>query len=369
MTRTPIENFINGKFLPSETKSYLEKIDPTTGKVLYLFAASTVAEVDLAVRAATNASEAWSLESPVKRGLMLKRLVLEMERQQSELVKVVAQDGGKPPADAAGEVAGALLQGDFWAGEGMRLYGKTMTSGVAEKISFTVRKPHGVAGLIVPANTPIANIAWKIFPALICGNCVVLKASELAPQVANEIANCVDRAGFPPGVFNIIQGDRHAGSALVEHPDVPLISFTGSTHAGKEIAKVAGSLLKRVSLELGGKNCLVVADDADLEQAVKWSVLSAFSNAGQRCSSASKLLVCAAVYDDFRRLLLDATRSLRLGVEPGCDLGPLITKGQRENALALLDEGIKDGGVVLEGETRGGKVPSKDSFLLSAHYS
>jgi aldehyde dehydrogenase (NAD+) len=218
--------------------------------------------------------------------------------------------------------------------------------------------------LIVPANTPIANIAWKIFPALICGNCVVLKASELAPQVANEIATCVDKAGFPPGVFNIIQGGRDAGSALVGHPDVPLISFTGSTHVGKEIAKVAGSLLKRVSLELGGKNCLVVADDADLEQAVKWSVLSAFSNAGQRCSSASRILVFGAVYDDFRRRFLDATRLLKLGVGPGCDLGPLMTKTQRENALALLKEGIKDGGVVLEGETREGKGKPKDGFYF-----
>lgn len=364
MTHILSQNFINGEFVISADERFLKKLDPNTGAVLSHFIDSGKKEVDLAVTAAVKASELWSLESPIKRGLLLKKLVVEMELKQSLLSKIVASEGGKPLADAAGEVAGALLQGDFWAGEGMRLYGKTMASGNPEKLSFTLRKPHGVVGLIVPANTPIANIAWKIFPALVCGNCIVLKASELAPQVAFEIAKCIEKVGFPPGVFNLIQGGREAGVALVEHPDVSLISFTGSTRAGQEIAKITGPLLKRVSLELGGKNCLVVLEDADLEQAVKWSVLSAFSNAGQRCAAASRILICDSIYDEFKKKLIDTTRSLKLGTEPGCHLGPLITEAQRKTALNLLEEGIKDGGVVLEGEFNSERIKPRDGFYF-----
>ena len=170
-----------------------------------------------------------------------------MKQDSNDLAINISEETGKPMQDAIGEVNGAIMQGEFFAGEGMRLYGKTLTSGMPGKMSQTIRSPHGVVCLIVPANTPIANIAWKIFPALICGNTVVLKSSEDAPSIANMIAKITKKANLPDGVLNIIQGGPSAGSALVEHPDVALISFTGSTNVEKIIAQQAGKRLARIS--------------------------------------------------------------------------------------------------------------------------
>src|SRR5687767_9625291 len=204
------------------------------------------------------------------------------------------------------------------AGEGQRLYGRTTTSGAVNKYAMTIRQPVGVAGLIIAANTPIANVAWKVFPALICGNGVVLKAAEDTPITAWLFGSIASEAGLPPGVLNIVQGlGIEAGAPLVDHPGVAVISFTGSTGVGKQIGIAAAKRLARVSLELGGKNPFVVCDDADMPNAVKWAAQSAFSNAGQRCASGSRLIVFESVYDEFRRMLLDETKSLKVGSEDG----------------------------------------------------
>jgi aldehyde dehydrogenase (NAD+) len=208
--------------------------------------------------------------------------------------------------------------------------------------------------LVVPANTPIANVAWKTFPALICGNTIVLKASEDAPRIAQMIAEIAHDCGLPPGVLNVIQGaGRTAGAALVEEARVTVVSFTGSTAVGRWIAEVAGRRLARISLELGGKNAFVVCDDADLDHAVRWAVLSAFSNAGQRCAAGSRILVFEAVYGDFIAAFVERTRSLRLGVTDGCDLGPLVSRRQQQQVLAAIDEARSSGGQV----SCGGRAP------------
>jgi aldehyde dehydrogenase (NAD+) len=218
---------------------------------------------------------------------------------------------------------------------------------------MTVRQPLGVAGLIIAANTPIANVAWKVFPALLCGNSAVLKAAEDTPATAWYFAKIAHETGLPPGVLNVIQGyGREAGTPIVANPGVDVISFTGSTAVGRQIASIAGQRLAKVSLELGGKNPLIVCDDADLENAVKWVLLSAFSNAGQRCASGSRIIIFDAVYDTFRTMLTERTRGLKAGPGDEDDLGPVINKKQLNNMLQAVEQARQEDAVILTGGQR-----------------
>ena len=363
-TTTRIPNWINGQESQPENDAWLDKFNPHNGELLCRVADSSVADTHCAIAAAGEAFSAWSELTPVKRGQILADIVAGMKRRASELADCIAVETGKPPQDAKGEVGGAILQAEYFAGEGMRLYGRSLTSGTPGKHSHTVRQPRGVAGLIVPANTPIANIAWKTFPALVCGNTVVLKAAEDSPQIAMLFGKIAKEAGLPDGVFNVVQGrGQPAGSALVEDPRVAVISFTGSTGVGRWIAEVAGKRLARVSLELGGKNPFVVCDDADLDQAVHWASLSAFSNAGQRCAAGSRILVFRGVYEAFRDKLVAKAQSLKLGVSAGCDLGPVINKRQQQAILAAIEHAKVEGGRVL----CGGAAPSSPE-LANGYY-
>lgn len=359
-----IPNWINGQEAQPECDAWLEKFNPHTGELLCYVADSSAADTRRAITAAADSFSAWSELTPVKRGQILADIVAAMKRRADELADCIAVETGKPPQDAKGEVGGAILQAEYFAGEGMRLHGRSLTSGTPGKYSHTVRQPRGIAGLIVPANTPIANIAWKTFPALICGNTVVMKAAEDSPRIANLFAQLAKEAGLPDGVFNVVQGrGQPAGATLVEDPRVAVISFTGSTGVGRWIAEVAGKRLARVSLELGGKNPFVVCDDADIDQAVHWASLSAFSNAGQRCAAGSRILVFKAVYDTFRDKFVAKAKSLKLGVSAGCDLGPVVNKRQQQNILAAIETARAEGGRVL----CGGAAPT-DAELVNGYY-
>jgi aldehyde dehydrogenase (NAD+) len=218
---------------------------------------------------------------------------------------------------------------------------------------MTVRQPCGVAGLIIAANTPIANAAWKTFPALICGNTVVLKAAEDTPATADLLARICHEAGLPAGVLNVIQGiGADCGPRLVEHPDVDVVSFTGSTRVGRMIGETCGRLLKKVSLELGGKNPFIVCDDADLDHAAKWLCLSAFSNAGQRCAAGSRAIVFERVYDAFVERFLAAVARLSVGPDDGCDLGPVINERQLKAMTAAVERARQAGAKALAGGQR-----------------
>ncbi len=359
-----ISNWINGQECSPQSDNWLDKFNPHDGTLLGKVAASSEFDIDQAVDAAQQAFSAWAELTPVRRGQILTDIVSAMKQHADELAECIAIETGKPPQDARGETAGAIQLAEFFAGEGMRLYGRSLTSGMPGKYSHTVRQPRGVAGLIVPANTPIANIAWKSFPALVCGNTVVLKAAEDAPRIALLVAQLMKEAGLPDGVFNVVQGlGQPAGAALVANPGVAVLSFTGSTSVGRWIAEVAGRRLARVSLELGGKNPLVVCDDADLGQAVHWAALSAFSNAGQRCASGSRLIVFKAVYDEFRDRLVARAKELKLGVAADSDLGPVINRRQRDSILAAIDTARTEGGRVL----CGGRGP-EDENLAKGYY-
>jgi aldehyde dehydrogenase (NAD+) len=330
-----------------------EKRSPASGALLCRAARSGAEEVDRAVKAARAAQPAWADTTPVRRGEILHNICLAWRAKRSELAQIVALETGKSSKSALGEVDGAIALGLFYSGEGQRLYGRTTTSGVPHKTAMTIRQPIGVAGLIIAANTPVPNFAWKVFPALICGNAVVLKAAEDTPISAWACAQIAADAGLPPGVVNVIHGfGREAGAPLVAHPGVDVISFTGSTAVGREIAAVAGGRLAKVSLELGGKNPLVVCDDADLDNAVHWTLLSAFSNAGQRCASGSRIIVFDSVYEEFRERLIARARQLKVGGEDSDDLGPVINERQLNGMLAAIDQARQSGATILTGGQR-----------------
>jgi aldehyde dehydrogenase (NAD+) len=348
-----IGNWIGGKQLHAASGATFEKRSPHDGALLFAVARSDAAEVDAAVKAAKSAQVHWGAMPAVQRGSILHGVCNALEARQQELAEVVAKETGKAPKEAFGEAGGAIALGRFFAGEGQRLYGRTTTSGTPDKYVMTVRQPCGVAGLIIAANTPIANAAWKVFPALICGNAAVLKAAEDTPATALRFAKIAHEAGLPPGVLNVIQGyGMECGAPLVMHGDVDVISFTGSTKVGKWIGEECGKALKKVSLELGGKNPLVVCDDADLDEAVKWTCLSAFSNAGQRCAAGSRIIVFASIYDVFRDKLVAAAKGLKVGPTDEDDFGPVINEGQLLTMLAAIEKAAADGARVLVGGQR-----------------
>jgi alpha-ketoglutaric semialdehyde dehydrogenase len=351
-TRT-VDNVIAGEERGAAGGESFEKLAPATGEVLSRVARSRKEDVDAAVAAAQAAQPDWAARTVTDRGVVLRRIAQLLERDRGEVAAIVSAETGKSPKDAGGETDGAIELGYFVAGEGRRFYGKTMPSAVPNRQAMTVRQPLGVAGLIIAANTPIANIAWKVFPALLCGNGAVLKASEDAPETALAFARLAAEAGLPPGVLNVVHGyGDEAGQPLVEDPRVAVVSFTGSTAVGRTIARVAGERLAKVCLELGGKNPLVVCDDADLDKAAEAAVLSAFSNAGQRCAAGSRLIVFDAVYDDFRTRLIERTDAQKVGPDDEHDFGPVINERQLENMLAAVDRAREAGATIVTGGER-----------------
>jgi alpha-ketoglutaric semialdehyde dehydrogenase len=348
-----IGNWIGGKETAAASGQTFDKISPHDGSVLCQAARSQAQDVQAAVAAAVAAQPGWAQSPAVQRGDVLHAIAAALIARAEDMAQTVALETGKSLKDARGETKGAIQQALFMAGEGMRLYGRTSTSGAAHRQAMTVRSPLGVAGLIIAANTPIANVAWKVFPALICGNAAVLKASEDAPATAWLFGEIAREAGLPAGVLNVVQGlGAEAGRALVADPRVAVLSFTGSTAVGREIARVGGERLAKISLELGGKNPFVVCDDADLEAAVEWAVLSGFSNAGQRCASGSRVIVFDAVYEIFKTRLLERTRKLKVGPADSDDFGPVINERQLNAMLAAVEWARAAGVSILTGGTR-----------------
>ena len=360
-----LPNCIGGVQRPPGGDAWFGKINPHNGEQLWHVARSGSADVDCAIAAAHAAQPAWADTPPVRRGEILRAVAAAMEARRDDLAGVVALETGKSFKDALGETGGAIALAHFYAGEGQRLYGRTTTSGTRNRQAMTVREPMGVAGLIVAANTPIANVAWKLFPALICGNAAVLKAAEDTPATAWLMHQIAKNAGLPDGLFNVVQGfGKEAGAPLVASDRVAVVSFTGSSAVGREVAAVAGRRLAKISLELGGKNPLVVCDDADLENAATWVLLSAFSNAGQRCASGTRVIVFEAIYERFRDLLVGRASRLRVGPGDTDDFGPVINEEQLNNMLAALDRARAGGARVLTGGTRLTDAAHRGGFYL-----
>ncbi len=346
-------NFIAGKEQAALKGRILEKLNPHDGTVLFEVSRSDAQDVSAAIETARSVQPAWAEVPAVKRGDILRGIAAALLDHREEVARIVALETGKSLANALGEVEGAAALGFFYAGEGQRLYGKTTTSGTPNKWAMTVRQPVGLAGLIIAANTPIANVAWKVFPALICGNTAVLKAAEDTPATAIVFARLAKAAGLPDGVLNIMQGlGVEAGAALVADERVGVISFTGSSAVGRLIAEVAGRRLAKVSLELGGKNPLVVCDDADLDNAAKWILLSAFSNAGQRCAAASRIIIFDSIYEALREKLVKGAETQKVGPDDADDFGPVINARQLQRMLDAVGKARLEGATVLTGGNR-----------------
>ena len=348
-----IPNSLGGQEAFAADGRTFPKIDPANGSEICHVARSTASDVERAVQIAKKAQPAWAALTVVRRGDILRQLALLLREHRTEVAGLVAKETGKSRKDALGETDAAIEMGFFVAGEGRRFYGQTTTSAVPNKSAMVIRQPLGVAGLIIAANTPIANVAWKAFPALLCGNAAILKAAEDTPLSAWAFGVLAREAGVPEGVYTTLHGfGEEAGAPIVEHPDVAVVSFTGSCEVGRWIAETAGRRLAKICLELGGKNPLIVCDDADLKNAVTWALGSAFSNAGQRCAAGSRIIVFDAVFERFREMLIAAVKQLKVGTADTDDYGPVINKAQMDGMLAAVHRAQATGAVVLTGGHR-----------------
>lgn len=350
MIAAEIPNLIDGEARPAATGAWVEKRRPADGSALCRLARSGVDDAAAAVAAARNAQPAWGARTVVERGDLVRDVALLLRERRDEASAIVAAETGKSTALALGETDAAVEMGLFVAGEGRRFYGRTTTASMPHRTVMTLRRPVGVAALVISFNTPLPNVAWKCFPSLLCGNASILKPSEHAPASASFFGELCLEAGIPAGVLNVLHGlGEEAGAPLVEAPAVDLVSFTGSAATGRWIAETAGRRLAKTCLELGGKNALVVCDDADLDRAVDWALASTFSNAGQRCAAASRLVVFDAVYDEFRERLVAEATALTVGSDDGDALGPVISEESRTRLERAVSAAVAGGATLLCG--------------------
>jgi acyl-CoA reductase-like NAD-dependent aldehyde dehydrogenase len=328
--RSEIQNIVGGRAVEAAGGARFEKFRPADGSLLCAVARSAEPDIAAAVASARGAQHSWAARTPVDRGELVRELALALRSRREEAAAIVVEETGKSIELALGETDAAVEMGFFVAGEGRRLYGRTTTSAMPNRTVMAMRRPIGVAGLIVSFNTPLPNYAWKAFPAVFCGNAAVLKPSEHTPASAAFFGELCNEL-LPAGVLNVVHGlGSEAGPPLVESGEVDLVSFTGSAETGRWIAERGGRRLAKVVLELGGKNALVVCDDADLDRAVEWSLASAFSNAGQRCAAASRIVLFDSVYDEFRERFVEGARSY--------ETGPVISEAGLERILAALED-------------------------------
>ena len=350
MIPAEVPNLVAGEERPAAGRAWLDKTRPSDGEPLCRVARSGADDAAAAVDAALAAQPEWGARTAVERGNVVRAIAELLRERRDEASEVVAAETGKPLELARGETNAAVEMGLFVAGEGRRSYGRTTTASMPHRTVLTLRRPVGVAALLISFNTPLPNAAWKAFPSILCGNGSVVKPSEHAPVSAWWFGRLCLEAGLPAGVLNVLQGlGPEAGLPLVEDPRVDLVSFTGSAATGRGLAEVAGRRLAKTCMELGGKNALVVCDDADLDRAVEWAVASAFSNAGQRCAAASRIVVFDAVYDEFRARLVTATGRLDA-------IGPVISEASMERILGVVEAARAAGATVLAGGERVGST-------------
>jgi len=362
------QNYIDGRWVDAISGKTFENRNPANwDEVIGTFPLSSKEEVDQAVKAARRAFESWRLVPAPKRGDIMKRVGDILTARKEEIAKQMTREMGKVLLETRGDVQEGIDTAYYGASEARRLFGRTVPSELPNKFNMAMRVPIGVAAIITPWNFPMAIPTWKIFPALVCGNTVVFKPASDTPATATTLVEILVEAGVPPGVINIVHGGgREVGIGLVEHPDVDLVSFTGSTPVGKKISEVASNTLKRVSLELGGKNAQIVMDDANLELALEGVLWGAFGTTGQRCTATSRLIVHEKVYDKFVSMVVDHAKKLRLGdgLKENVDVGPCVNEGQRKIVDEYVQIGKGEGAKVLAG----GKVAVGDGLSKGWFY-
>jgi len=368
------KNLIGEKLVAPVSGQYFENINPADREdIVGLFPRSGAEDVNNAVQAARQAFRNWSNLVPPKRGELIYKTAELLLKHQERLAKVIVREMGKTLPESMGDIQSSADVAFFMAGEGRRMYGQTTFSALSNRWALTKRYPVGVCGLLTAWNAPMAIITWKLFPALICGNTVVLKPSEDTPYTAHLLGEILKEAGFPDGVVNIIYGvGSETGEELVKNKDVNLVSFTGSSRVGQKISEECGRQMKKCSLELGGKNGLLVMDNADLAAAAKAVAAGAFSTAGQRCAATSRVFVHEGIYDDFMERLLAETRKMPvgLGTEPETKVCPIINKRQFASILSYIENAKQEGARLLYGgkALKEGKF-SKGNFIEPTIFS
>ena len=346
-------HFIAGEWCDGTAGATFESRNPAdTRDVVGRFQQGTAADTAMAIKAAETAFPMWRRTPAPKRGEILYAFGQIMTEHKERLARAMTREMGKVLAEARGDVQEGIDIAFLMAGEGRRMFGDTVPSELPDKWAMSIRQPIGVAGIITPWNFPMAIPCWKMMPALVTGNTVVFKPSSDTPHCATLLVELMAEAGFPPGVVNLVTGaGGEVGDAIVESPDVAVISFTGSSTTGKRIAEQAGRRLKRLSLELGGKNAVVVLDDADLDLATDGILWSAFGTTGQRCTACSRVIVDRSVVDRLLERLETRARTLRLGsgLDEATDVGPLINAGALDKVAGYVDIGRGEGELVLGG--------------------
>ncbi len=326
-----LRNYIDGRWIESESGQTFDRRNPATGELVATYTKSTAKDVEAAVAAASRAFTSWRLYPAPKRGeLLFKAAQLLLERKE-QLAREMTEEMGKVINEARGDVQEAIDMTFYMAGEGRRMYGQTTPSELQNKFNMSVRKPFGVCGIITPWNFPMAIPSWKIMPAIVTGNTVVFKPATYTPRSAVRFVEVLEEAGIPAGVVNLVLGGgSDVGNALVEHPDVPLLGFTGSTETGTDVATRAARINKRVSLEMGGKNAVIVMDDANLDLATDGILWSAFGTSGQRCTAASRVIVHRKVQKELVDRLVSRAGGMRLGngLDETVDIGPVVSESQ-----------------------------------------
>ena len=341
------KNYIGGKWVESVTgKTYPVHNPAHTDQVVGEFQTSGLEDTLTAVAAAKEGLVTWTnTPAPARANIIYKALEI-LGRRAQELAETITIEEGKPIADARGEVKRAMAIMEYAAGEGRRMFGYTTPSELPDTVAYTVRRPLGVVGIITPWNFPLAIPAWKIAPALICGNSLVFKPASATPLSAVKLMEIFEEAGLPAGVLNLVTGPGgQVGTALVESPDVKGISFTGSTEIGTELYSESAKRLKKVQAEMGGKNAVIVLSDADMDKAMNGIVQGAFGSTGQRCTATSRVIVEEDVYDRFMTELIERTSKLIIGdgLDASMDIAPLASQNQKDKVLEYIGIGTEEG--------------------------
>jgi acyl-CoA reductase-like NAD-dependent aldehyde dehydrogenase len=364
--RDLVKNYIGGKWVEGSAGKTFESRNPATGELLGVLTISDKSDVNRAVEAAEAAFKKWRLVPAPRRGEILFKCAQTLLDRKEELARLMTQEMGKVLNEARGDVQEAIDMTFYMAGEGRRLLGEVTPSELPNKFAMAVRDPIGVVGAITPWNFPIAIPSWKLMPAIIAGNTVVFKPASDTPLLAIELVKILEEAGLPEGVVNVVLGPGGSvGEAIIDHPSVRLISFTGSTAAGQQVAMQSAKTLKRVSLEMGGKNAIIVLDDANLELAAEGILWSAFGTTGQRCTAASRVIVQRGVLEDLQERLVSRISKFRLGngLDASTDIGPVVNKSQVKRIHELVTQGREEGTeMVIGGEIATDGDLGKGSF-------
>jgi aldehyde dehydrogenase (NAD+) len=359
-------NSIGGRWVPARTGRTFWNHNPATGEALGEFPASGPEDVDAAVHAATAAFRSWRLVPAPKRAEIVFRAGELIRARKEDLARAMTREMGKVLAETRGDVQEGIDMAYLAAGEGRRMYGVTTPSEMPDKWAMSMRAPVGVVGVITPWNFPFAIPSWKLMPALVAGNTAVFKPAGDTPEMAWHFTKIFEEAGLPPGVLNLVFGSgSQVGNPMVEHPGVHVISFTGSTEVGLQIAGRGGALGKRISLEMGGKNAILVMEDADLALATDAIAWSAFGTTGQRCTACSRVLAHERIHDALVERVAERARALRLGdgLEKTTDVGPLINKAQVETVHGYVQIGLKEGA-----KLAAGGQPAREGALAKGNF-